>query len=115
GRFDERLVPTGCRFLFELSLVGEDESHEAEFQTLLEIVAGDLRLGGHTRRGLGRLRSVELAARTFDLTRPGDRDAFLDFPVSLAAPTQALEPVTPRPRVAVRPRATLRLRPRTPW
>lgn len=115
GRFDERLVPAGCRFVLELGLVGSDDGLDEDFELLLGLLGRGLRLGGHTRRGLGRMRLVQLAGRPFDLTKAADCETFAKLPVSLAAPAPGLPLREARAIPHDRPRARLRIRPRTPW
>lgn len=69
GKFDEKLVPRGARFTFELRVEARDGNDvERELKTLLGALASTtFRLGGRTRRGYGAFGLVRVSARTFDL------------------------------------------------
>ncbi len=104
GKFDERLVPAGARFTFELML---DRSHAEptpdlagsdglpEIDELVALLAGSgFRLGGRSRRGLGEFVVERWATRRFDLREPADRLAFeaLSADLSLPVPHDVLKP-----------------------
>lgn len=116
GLFDERIVPAGARFIFELGLAGGGAAEDRDFDLLLDMIRGGIRVGGRTRRGLGRLRLVRAATRSFDLGIGTDRAAFAALPASLAAATNVLEAAAiDRTGVSERPAVRLVFRPRTPW
>lgn len=81
GKFDESAVPVGARFTFELRLDAENaDQAAADDEAVVPAILGalhELRLGGKSRRGFGRLTVVRAHARRFDLAKPGDRDAFI--------------------------------------
>lgn len=69
GKFDEEIVPRGTRFGFELewrALAG-DTDQDVQLRALTTLLAvlrdGNLRVGGSTTRGLGRIKAVQLDAR----------------------------------------------------
>ena len=116
GLFDERIVPAGTRFVFELGLAGGGGGEERDFDLLLDIVRGGLRVGGHTRRGLGLLRPIRIASRSFDLAQESDRRAFASLPTPLAENASVLQESPLGPGApGNRPTLRLLLRPRTPW
>lgn len=68
GKFDERLVPKGARFTFELRVDGGDA--QADLDMLLgSLSSSTLRIGGRTRRGYGAFKVMRVQARVFDLTK----------------------------------------------
>lgn len=70
GKFDEKLVPRGARFTFELRVEARNDRDDvdAELGKLLgALTSPTFRLGGRTRRGYGAFRLVRAFTRTFDL------------------------------------------------
>lgn len=114
GKFDRRVVPAGARFTFELFV------HEGAGPTvaqLLGLLAG-VRLGAHTRSGLGKFKVVQALARDFDLTKAKDFDDFSRLDPDLHEPLPAgllgrCDPEPPKdgPRVT----ATIRIEPESWW
>jgi CRISPR/Cas system CSM-associated protein Csm3 (group 7 of RAMP superfamily) len=95
GKFDERPVPAGHRFTFEMRL-RHDGSLEPSWQTLLGILCDPaFRLGGKTRRGYGAFDVVALNVGRFDLARPDDFQAWCSHPVALNRPAPSLNRPTP--------------------
>jgi CRISPR/Cas system CSM-associated protein Csm3 (group 7 of RAMP superfamily) len=90
GKFDEALVPRGARFTFEIRVNGRDA--EAELENLLNLLAGGLRLGGHTRRGFGSFKLVTVLIGAFDLCRSEDRQRYrrLDRRLDESVPADVL-------------------------
>lgn len=97
-KFDTLLVPRGARFTFELRVDEHDarasdaarDDRDADLATLLGLMAAPgFRLGGKTRRGLGRFRIVRAASRRFDLCVTADRDAYRTLPRDLSVPVPA--------------------------
>jgi CRISPR/Cas system CMR subunit Cmr4 (Cas7 group RAMP superfamily) len=85
GKFDETLVPVGARFTFELQLVdGSDEEERAIVDALRN---EQLRFGGRTRMGHGRMKTVALLGRRFDFAKPADVQAWLALPARLEQPS----------------------------
>jgi CRISPR/Cas system CSM-associated protein Csm3 (group 7 of RAMP superfamily) len=84
GKFDEKCVPAGHRFTFEMMLEGAEKDHHG-WQILLGIIAsGAMRLGGRTRQGLGSFKVNIIQERCFDLRHKDDYNAFLRHPVELS-------------------------------
>jgi CRISPR/Cas system CSM-associated protein Csm3 (group 7 of RAMP superfamily) len=117
GKFDERLVPVGARFLVELTLTG-DERHAEDFEFLVGLLGDDLRVGGHTRRGLGCMTATGVQRRRFDLRKAADVEDYerLSPRLVLDDVLGALAP-PPRPECATKDeaRAGLTLVPQSPW
>lgn len=81
GKFDERLVPRGARFTFELLL---KSPRPGELERLLDILASKhARLGGRTRRGFGRFIVVRADTARFDLRVKDCRELWVRVPVDL--------------------------------
>ncbi|MFA7481766.1 MAG: RAMP superfamily CRISPR-associated protein [Vulcanimicrobiota bacterium] len=81
GKFDELVIPAGARFTFELA-VARDGGYTST--KLLQVLArGDVRLGGKTRRGLGKFRVVRAISASFDLSQKGDVQKLGQLPVAL--------------------------------
>lgn len=77
GKFDDTAVMAGARFSFQLRLEapsGDGREQEA----LRALLTRPLRVGGKTRRGYGKLAAVagQCWERSFDLTKPADREAW---------------------------------------
>lgn len=90
GKFDERCVSAGHRFTFELMLEG-DRSDKKAWDAILGIISsGIMRLGGKTRRGLGKFEVHSLQERAFDLASATDFESFADHPVSLTEKSEVL-------------------------
>jgi CRISPR/Cas system CSM-associated protein Csm3 (group 7 of RAMP superfamily) len=82
-KFDERVVQAGHRFTFDLELLGapgagsvtlDDKAWTALFRVLRD---PRTRLGGKSRRGLGRFKVVRVAQNTFNLGLRADFDAYV--------------------------------------
>jgi len=79
GKFDELVVCPGHRFTFELELSGRRGADEAHWNELFSLLADPLtRLGGKSRRGLGRFKVVRVLRRTFDLMN-GDFEEYAEY------------------------------------
>lgn len=84
GRFDLTAVPAGARFTFELLV---HDGSPIGLERLLALLASPaVRLGGHTRSGLGAFEVVRALGRRFDLRKQSDRAAWAKLPRALAAP-----------------------------
>ncbi|MEO1628623.1 MAG: RAMP superfamily CRISPR-associated protein, partial [Bacteroidota bacterium] len=81
GKFDNEVVNQGCRFLFEMELVGTGgEREKAHWKRLLDQVHSPLfRLGQGTRNGYGQLSVHSCCERCFDLKKVEDFDAYLNY------------------------------------
>ncbi|MBF0332793.1 MAG: hypothetical protein HQL40_03975 [Alphaproteobacteria bacterium] len=97
GKFDERVVPMGHRFTFDLGLQGGEPEKEV-WPRLLNLLAWPgLRIGAGSRRGFGKFRLVRDAVRqrVFDLCESEDFAAYSRLPASLSEPADGLEDVKP--------------------
>jgi len=114
GKFDERALSAGHRFVFELELGGTEGDRSRWEKLLALLTAPGFRLGGRTRRGFGAFRFVACAARVFDL-----REHFEEYakhPVSLAEPSPVLASMDlPESAGGKFLEVELRLRPRGYW
>ena len=93
--YENEVVYKGCRFIFELELKGDgSDTEKAQWKELLQQLGNPLfRLGQGTRNGYGKLKVVNCKERTFNLTNKDqvDFNAYLDFPCSFNAATNALK------------------------
>jgi CRISPR/Cas system CSM-associated protein Csm3 (group 7 of RAMP superfamily) len=79
GKFDRTSLTTGHRFSIELSL-WSDEKNDPRWQQLLDLLKRpDFRLGGGTRRGLGKLKIVRGCTGEFNLMKPENADESEEF------------------------------------
>lgn len=84
GKFDEKVVPAGNRFTFELMLEGGQED-EAVWKELLNILAlPEFRIGGKSRRGFGAFAVKSVVTNRFLLTDKDDFRKFCNYPVELS-------------------------------
>ncbi len=84
SKFDRVSLTTGHRFSVELSL-WSDHENEPRWQNLLNLLQGsDFRLGGGTRRGLGKLKIVRCHTGQFNLSNPAQFQLFSELSQSLA-------------------------------
>lgn len=81
GKFDELLVPAGARFTFELCVSADSGCGLSDLVAIL--ARPELRLGGKSRRGLGRFRVVRVRSARFDLTSLSDLQRLSNLPVAL--------------------------------
>ncbi|MDI9631258.1 MAG: RAMP superfamily CRISPR-associated protein [Acidobacteriota bacterium] len=84
GLFDRSQVAAGHRFTFEIAVV--DSKPEVLDRLLGLLAAGEVRLGGRGRSGLGELRLKRVLRRRFDLQKKNDFDDFCGLPVDLHEP-----------------------------
>ena len=89
GKFDHQLVHTGCRFSFDLDIIG-DANEEGEVKrvrdTLLSALARpDTRLGGAVHSGFGAF-AVTASGEIYDLSDKDDFVAFCKLSASLEEP-----------------------------
>lgn len=81
GKFDEEVIYKGCRFCFEIEMVAR--SSEKEYasntfdQVLTEIQKDTFRIGGGTRSGFGKMHSVSIKKRSFDLKKKEELSSYL--------------------------------------
>lgn len=77
GKFDEQIVFKGCRFCFEIEIVGT-EQEISEFNLIQELLQKKtLRIGSGTRSGFGEINLIEYKQRILNLYHPEDLDAYL--------------------------------------
>lgn len=77
GKFESELLPKGCRFAFEIELVGTAEDAE-NWETILSLLHHPLfRLGGGSRKGFGRFKVEQLITRSLDLSQEEDLQMYL--------------------------------------
>jgi CRISPR/Cas system CSM-associated protein Csm3 (group 7 of RAMP superfamily) len=85
GKFDERLVPRGARFTFDVVL--EAASSDVSMTTLQDELRSLLAplaqqgaaLGGRTRRGFGMVKVSRASIAAIDLTQPDGRKSWANF------------------------------------
>jgi len=118
GCFNERAVPSGTRFWFELQLLVDSEVKDpealiADFEDLVRALA-DLRLGGRTRSGFGRIALVRWLRGDFDLSQRSGFEAYRALPVRFSEPCASL---IEQPCLAAGEslQATLQLTAQSPW
>jgi len=91
GLFENEVVYQGCRFLFEIELMGNENS-KTQWESLLHQLKHPLfRIGQGTRNGYGNLSVESCKEKIFDLTSKEDFNAYLNFNPSLNAPNGCLE------------------------
>ena len=77
GKFESELLPKGCRFAFEIELVGTAEDAE-NWEAILSLLHHPLfRLGGGSRKGFGRFKVEQLITRSLDLSQEDDLQMYL--------------------------------------
>lgn len=92
GKFDNRVVYKGCRFVFELELIGNSDDQD-NWETILNAVKSPLfRIGGGIRKGYGALKTISLVAHRYELTEPDQLSAYLVRSSSLADSMPGEEP-----------------------
>lgn len=77
GKFDEQVVYTGTRFVFEIELFSEDGNEEVMQNMLGVISSPTFRIGSGTRCGFGAMKVVCIQYRAYDLRKEDDLDAYL--------------------------------------
>jgi CRISPR/Cas system CSM-associated protein Csm3 (group 7 of RAMP superfamily) len=83
-KFDRAVLPAGHRFTFEILLRGQVRD-DPDWTRLLELLTHPaFRLGGATRRGLGRVAVVSIDEQVFDFADADQRRQYLSLPRSLA-------------------------------
>ncbi|NOU05580.1 MAG: hypothetical protein HOO99_05290 [Hyphomicrobiaceae bacterium] len=87
GKFSRAAVPRGTRFTFEVSLAS-DVSVNPDWSDLLSVIANGFRIGGATRRGLGRVCVKTVSSQTFELDKDDQYQAYCNYqrdPAAVAA------------------------------
>ena len=91
GKYDRSVLPAGHRFAVELRMWRGRDGENEEWDRLLALLNHPaFRLGGATRAGLGRMKTIRLFQRCFDLTNRDDVEAFCRLKPGLHE-TEALE------------------------
>lgn len=81
GKFDERVVPAGARFTFELAVSQGCPVKLSELVRLLTRPGSNI--GGATRRGFGRVKVVRLKTAEFDLTQKEGVQSLARYPSAI--------------------------------
>lgn len=81
GKFDERVVPAGARFTFEVCV---DHASGKRFTDIVALLnQAQVRIGRRSRSGLGAFRLIRARSTTVDLTRPEGVALMAKIPVCL--------------------------------
>lgn len=101
GKFERTSLTTGHRFSVELSLWSNEENDQ-RWKNLLDLLQRpNFRLGGGTRRGLGKLKIVRCSQGQFNLTNEEQFNQFRALTQSLADTTQLTELSTIEPQAQI--------------
>ena len=80
AKFDMQVVETGATFISFLELADQPDTIDKQIdQMLYKLQAGVLRFGSKTSRGYGSINISELKKAIYDLEKPAQLDAWLDF------------------------------------
>lgn len=83
SKFDQTVVPAGCRFSFEISYWSE-QMDDPDWVKLLQLITLPLQIGVSTRSGLGWFKlDKKIKQKVFDLKDKGDWAAFKEIDFSL--------------------------------
>lgn len=95
GKFDQQVLFAGSRFTFDLEIASPsaEKTETLEVQKCLLRLLHDqtVRLGAHTRAGLGQFRIQRCQKGVFDLGQQDEFTRYCKHPVALNKPTNALE------------------------
>lgn len=84
GKFDGKVVFKGTRFVFEIELK-QDARDDAELRSILDqLKRSELRFGGGTRNGFGKVDVKACAYRVYDLEDAADLKDYIEKSSSLA-------------------------------
>ena len=83
GLFDNEIVYAGCKFRFEIELIGNETDKEAWSSILIQLHQPNFRLGSGTRNGYGKLAIEKIETKIFDLTQNSDFYSYLMHDSSL--------------------------------
>lgn len=81
GKFDHLVVPAGARFTFEMWLAKNEKVDLAKLVQVLQ--RSEIRVGGKSRRGLGRIRVHAVRGAKFDLSNATDVARFSTLPSAI--------------------------------
>jgi CRISPR/Cas system CMR subunit Cmr4 (Cas7 group RAMP superfamily) len=101
GKFERTSLTTGHRFSVELSLWSSEENDQRWTNLLDLLQRPNFRLGGGTRRGLGKLKIVRCSQGQFNLTTEDQFNQFRALTQSLADTTQLTELSTSEPQAQI--------------
>lgn len=98
GKFDNRVVFKGTRFIFEVEVVATaDGTPDAELAILIGNMAkAEFRLGGGTRNGYGQMEVVDAKVKSYDLAVKAEAEVYLNHSACLADDFDG-KPVTATP------------------
>ncbi|MFC3809769.1 RAMP superfamily CRISPR-associated protein [Lacihabitans lacunae] len=91
GLFDNEVVYAGCKFKFEIELIGTEVDKNAWNNILNQMYQPNFRLGSGTRNGYGKLAVEKIETKTFDLTQKSDFESYLAFDPSLNTKLEGFE------------------------
>jgi CRISPR/Cas system CSM-associated protein Csm3 (group 7 of RAMP superfamily) len=94
GKFDKQVIYKGCRFVFELELIGDEKDND-KWNTLLDTISSpDFRLGGGTRKGFGKLKVIDNLSNQIilDLKNDAELEQYLNKDASFNTPLNG-EPI----------------------
>lgn len=83
AKFDQTVVPAGCRFSFEIGYWAK-ELNDPHWDKILELLSAPLHLGASSRSGLGWFKLVRLAKQSFDLKNKQDWEHYKQLGFSVA-------------------------------
>ncbi len=101
GKFDEEVIYKGSRFAFEIEMMAksyDDDSAEKLLNEVLgQLYSATFRIGGGTRKGFGKVSPVEIRKKAFDLKKPDEFEAYLQFSSKLSDSRNDWETFKPSP------------------
>ena len=83
GKFDEEVVYKGTRFCFDIELLSKSKEDDNFQKVLDELAKNTLRIGGGTRKGLGKIKIVECLSLHYDLCDDVDLKDYINKTSSL--------------------------------
>jgi CRISPR/Cas system CSM-associated protein Csm3 (group 7 of RAMP superfamily) len=102
GKFDNRVVYKGSRFVFEIELAGKDADKQIWDEVIATVKSPLFRIGGGVRKGYGALKVLDVTAELLDLSEPGQLQTYLDRSSSLVggklSDAQAANDEVPTPK-----------------
>lgn len=86
GKFDSQVVYKGCRFIFDIEFLGNENDFDS-WKALLEKLNSPLfRIGGGTRKGFGELEIKAVDEKICNLNKPEDLKWYLEKSSKLTIP-----------------------------
>ena len=83
GKFDEEVVLKGTRFSFEIEAVSQNSENKDFDDVLAALHRAELRLGGGSRKGFGKIKVIECKKKVLDLACKDHLQWYLDHSSSL--------------------------------